>query len=173
MDEWTPTVGGDATYHARRVRILAIRDDNAGIGYRGRQKWVSIQCLSEPAGRSNTPRRPRPANGRDLGDAAAIILRAAGTLDAMYAECARRGMDSKALRKRYAHLNPGMQRMNLGNSLRKILKDKANDGKNRDTGAKTTAAERAGPVTNTDNTARVTHKSRKRGNKRPGNGRAG
>ena len=54
----------------------------------------------------------------DCGDAIAQRLRGMA-LDDLYAEAAKvLAEDEKALRARYAKLNPGMQRMNLGNRMR-------------------------------------------------------
>ena len=62
----------------------------------------------------------------DKGDAVATSLRKL-TLDAVYATAASAtGISKAGLRDRFAHLNPGMQRMNLGNMIRKALKESAN-----------------------------------------------
>lgn len=62
----------------------------------------------------------------DKGDAVAIALRAL-TLDAVYARASvATGLSQVGLRDRFAHLNPGMQRMNLGNMIRKAMKEAAN-----------------------------------------------
>jgi colicin import membrane protein len=54
----------------------------------------------------------------DCNDATAERLRGMA-LDAVYKEAAKTLKEAEAdLRKRYAHLNPGMQRMNLGNRIR-------------------------------------------------------
>jgi len=54
----------------------------------------------------------------DCGDGMAARLRGMA-LEDVYAEAARvLAEDEKALKARYAHLNPGMQRMNLGNRMR-------------------------------------------------------
>jgi len=60
----------------------------------------------------------------DVGDAVAIKLRKAnGNLDALYAMVAEEtGLTKSDLRSRYSHMNPGMQRMNLGNVLRGAAK---------------------------------------------------
>ncbi len=61
------------------------------------------------------------ATGRktsDIGDATAELLRGK-TLDEVYRLAAKKlGVDEQALRARYAKLNPGMVRMNLGNRMR-------------------------------------------------------
>jgi len=62
----------------------------------------------------------------DKGDSVAVALRAL-TLDGVYAKAsAATGLSQVGLRDRFAHLNPGMQRMNLGNMIRKALKETAN-----------------------------------------------
>jgi hypothetical protein len=62
----------------------------------------------------------------DKGDAVAVALRRL-TLDAVYATASSAtGISQVGLRDRFAHLNPGMQRMNLGNMIRKALKESAN-----------------------------------------------
>lgn len=54
----------------------------------------------------------------DNGDRVATTLREV-TLEQVYKICARElGESVEALKTRYSHLNPGMQRMNLGNKLR-------------------------------------------------------
>ena len=61
----------------------------------------------------------------DNGDLTAQLLRAY-TLDETYAYVAiATGVSSDSLKARYRHLNPGMQRMNLGNVLRKARKEYA------------------------------------------------
>ena len=54
----------------------------------------------------------------DNGDGVASTLRAVA-LEQVYKICAREiGESIEALKTKYGHLNPGMQRMNLGNRLR-------------------------------------------------------
>jgi len=70
-------------------------------------------------------------NSLDNGDKAAKALRDL-TLDQIYKEVARNVKEDleaanieeaeKILRKKYGHLNPGMQRMNLGNRFRAALR---------------------------------------------------
>ena len=61
----------------------------------------------------------------DNGDLTAQLLRAY-TLDETYAYVAiATGVSADSLKARYRHLNPGMQRMNLGNVLRKARKEYA------------------------------------------------
>ena len=62
----------------------------------------------------------------DKGDGVALALRQL-TLDGVYAKASSAtGISQVGLRDRFAHLNPGMQRMNLGNMIRKALKETAN-----------------------------------------------
>lgn len=61
----------------------------------------------------------------DNGDDVATKLRGK-TLDEVYAHAAKALKEpEKDLRAKYKHLNPGMQRMSLGNRLRKVLNAKA------------------------------------------------
>lgn len=61
----------------------------------------------------------------DNGDDVATKLRGK-TLDDVYAYASKQLKEpEKELRKKYEHLNPGMQRMSLGNRLRKIANAKA------------------------------------------------
>lgn len=61
----------------------------------------------------------------DNGDDVATKLRGK-TLDEVYAHAAKQLKEpEKDLRKKYEHLNPGMQRMSLGNRLRKVANAKA------------------------------------------------
>lgn len=63
----------------------------------------------------------RTASGRpvyDTGDKVASILRGK-TLDEQYAAAAKvLDQSAKSLRKQYEHLNPGQQRMAIGNRMR-------------------------------------------------------
>jgi hypothetical protein len=56
---------------------------------------------------------------RDNGDTVAIILRSCTSLDDVYKTASKHlGVPESTLREKYAHLNNGQQRMNLGNRLR-------------------------------------------------------
>jgi hypothetical protein len=60
----------------------------------------------------------------DIGDGTAKQLRGLD-LDKVYAIAAKAlGTPEKELRAKYAHLNPGMQRMNLGNKMRAAANSK-------------------------------------------------
>lgn len=61
----------------------------------------------------------------DCGDQLALKLRGAD-LDDIYEKAAKTlGESERSLKSRYSHLNPGMQRMNLGNRLRAALANAA------------------------------------------------
>lgn len=62
----------------------------------------------------------------DKGDDVALQLRGQ-TLDQTYGYAASvTGHSVKDLKSRFEHLNPGMQRMNLGNMIRKVQREAAN-----------------------------------------------
>jgi hypothetical protein len=62
----------------------------------------------------------------DKGDAIAVMLRGQ-PLETTYKDAAAAtGIAIASLKDRFAHLNPGMQRMNLGNMIRKAMKETAN-----------------------------------------------
>lgn len=67
----------------------------------------------------------KKAGVTDIGDEVAVMLRECETLDQVY-ECASLyvGLSVQHLKSRYGHLNPGQQRMNLGNKMRHTLKGK-------------------------------------------------
>ncbi len=59
----------------------------------------------------------------DIGDKTAELLRGK-SLDQIYKLAAKKlGEDEQQLRERYKHLNPGMQRMSIGNRLRAASKE--------------------------------------------------
>jgi hypothetical protein len=63
----------------------------------------------------------KTASGRkaiDIADSVATQLRGADLTDAYRAASEATGLTQKALKAKYEHLNPGMQRMNLGNLIR-------------------------------------------------------
>lgn len=56
---------------------------------------------------------------RDIGDDIACMLRSCDTLERVYGAAAEYlGVSSPELKAKYGHLNPGQQRMNLGNRMR-------------------------------------------------------
>lgn len=58
----------------------------------------------------------------DNGDAVALMLRGAD-LDTVYKIGAKElGVSEQELRTKYAHLNPGQQRMNVGNRVRAAIR---------------------------------------------------
>jgi hypothetical protein len=62
----------------------------------------------------------------DKGDAIAVMLRGQ-PLETTYKDAAAAtGIAIVSLKDRFAHLNPGMQRMNLGNMIRRAMKEAAN-----------------------------------------------
>ena len=62
----------------------------------------------------------------DKGDAIAVMLRGQ-PLETTYKDAAAAtGIALASLKDRFAHLNPGMQRMNLGNMIRRAMKESAN-----------------------------------------------
>lgn len=62
----------------------------------------------------------------DKGDAIAVMLRGQ-PLETTYKDAAAAtGIAIASLKDRFAHLNPGMQRMNLGNMIRRAMKESAN-----------------------------------------------
>lgn len=65
-------------------------------------------------------RKERAKSGeRDVGDEVAVKLRGAGSLDDVYRVGAEYlGVPEEELRAKYGHLNPGQQRMNIGNRMR-------------------------------------------------------
>ena len=58
----------------------------------------------------------------DKGDAIALALRGADLITVYKDVAAATGTAIVELRERFAHLNPGMQRMNLGNMLRRATR---------------------------------------------------
>ena len=58
----------------------------------------------------------------DKGDAIALALRGADLITVYKDVAAATGTAIAELRERFAHLNPGMQRMNLGNMLRRATR---------------------------------------------------
>jgi len=73
-------------------------------------------------------KRVRTAAGAlsyDNGDKVARLLRSKDTSEVYKLAAEALGESARSLRKQYGHLNPGMQRMNLGNRMRKALRNKA------------------------------------------------
>lgn len=94
----------------------------------------AAKAPKEPKPKSDKPRLVSPdltryavaddvvtASGRkaiDVGDEVATQLRGSDLSDVYKAASEATGVSQKALREQYGHLNPGMQRMNLGNRIR-------------------------------------------------------
>ena len=57
----------------------------------------------------------------DKGDAVALQLRGMTLIEVYKFVAAQTGLGLKDLTARFEHLNPGMQRMNLGNMIRKVV----------------------------------------------------
>jgi hypothetical protein len=68
-----------------------------------------------------------PGGGKSFNNGDDVATKLAGKdLDSVYSYAAKTlKVEEKELRSKYKHLNPGMQRMNLGNRLRKGLNAKA------------------------------------------------
>jgi hypothetical protein len=106
--------GSQVKARARDVRIA----DEGGITNRrvGDRKYDCSKYVRKVNGKTNVS-----ASGNatmDNGDALAKKLRGV-ELDEVYAEASKiLGESQAALKAKYQHLNPGMQRMNLGNRMR-------------------------------------------------------
>jgi hypothetical protein len=61
----------------------------------------------------------------DKGDGVAVTLRTMDLLSVYAAVSNTTGTSMADLRERFSHLNPGMQRMNLGNMMRRALREAA------------------------------------------------
>lgn len=99
--------------------------------------YVPVGAVSEaPVSRNKYGRQPTKAavdrrerqksdQVRDNGDEVAVLLRVCGTIDAVYVAASKYlGVPESELRSKYAHLNPGQQRMNCGNRMRALFKKK-------------------------------------------------
>ena len=97
---------------------LPIEDRKNGVVYSGYlPQYVSYSTVTK----SGDVKR-----SIDKGDAVALALRPL-TLEQVVAHVSKAtGISQAGLRERFGHLNVGMQRMNLGNMLRKALKETAN-----------------------------------------------
>lgn len=77
-----------------------------------------VRIRTEFAGRAPTKSAEdrRKSGAQDVGDEVAQLLRES---DDIYATAAKfLGIEAPDLRAKYGHLNPGQQRMNLGNRMR-------------------------------------------------------
>lgn len=79
-----------------------------------------VSTFARPPTQAEADRKERTAKGqKDVGDPVAVKLREAKSLDDVYRIGAEfLEMQVEDLKKRYAHLNPGQQRMNVGNKMR-------------------------------------------------------
>lgn len=106
--------GSQVKARARDVRIA----DEGGLTNRriGNRRYDCSNYVRKIGGKTNVSNSGNAT--MDNGDALAKKLRGAA-LEDVYAEAAKvLGESVSALQARYKHLNPGMQRMNLGNRMR-------------------------------------------------------
>lgn len=106
--------GSQVKARERDVRIA----DEGGITNRrvGDRKYDCSRYVRKVGGKPNLSNAGNAT--MDNGDAVAKRLRGAA-LEDVYAEAAKvLGESVSALQAKYKHLNPGMQRMNLGNRMR-------------------------------------------------------
>lgn len=89
------------------------------------QYWATDSLRPAPAKVASpmlAPGKPRQARPAGDLDSVAQALRDCHGLDALLAYAASRGYpDCDDLRAKISHLNPGLQRMNVGNRLRRFL----------------------------------------------------
>jgi hypothetical protein len=112
---------------AANARFAALRERTKGQPRRRKIKSRIDRVSSRPYRAPSEPRAARPGH-KDSPAAPrtkktgpdALATRLSGlTLDAIYTEAAIvLGTPEADLRAKYGHLNPGMQRMNLGNRMR-------------------------------------------------------
>lgn len=87
----------------------------------GRVDALYLQFYQKTA-RASLGSAGRVIRSMDNGDSVAQRLRTM-TFDEIYAYAAGAvGQSERSLRERFAHLNAGMQRMNLGNMVRRVMK---------------------------------------------------
>lgn len=111
--------GSQVKARARDVRFA----DEGGITNRrvGDRKYDCSRYVRKVNGKANLSNSGNAT--MDNGDALAKKLRGAA-LEDVYAEAAKvLGESVSALQAKYKHLNPGMQRMNLGNRMRAASAD--------------------------------------------------
>lgn len=103
----------------RSVRpVLPVEERKNGVVYAG--------YLAQYEAYRTTTRAGLTKRSIDKGDAVALALRPL-ELDQVIAHVSKAtGVSQVSLRERFGHLNVGMQRMNLGNMLRRALKESAN-----------------------------------------------
>lgn len=104
----------------KRRAARATRKRNGGKG--AARKHEDKVALHPDLERYKTGKTEDGRRTLDIGDATAKRLRGLD-LDAVYKAAGKAlGETEKDLRARYRHLNPGMQRMNLGNRMRAAAK---------------------------------------------------
>lgn len=124
------------TPRARKADTAAAKAEAKGAARKGAAKpekaakpvtatGGGIDALKEAAKRYQHNKEVKTAGGHvsvNNGDELAVRLQGK-TLDEVYAFAAKQlKVDEAELRTRYAHLNVGMQRMNLGNKVRAAAK---------------------------------------------------
>lgn len=130
--------GNLATINSIKGRWVNITEDGSdkprNIGTKDISATASVN-VEGPAGRKNGIVPARYLDGyakvklgdgivtRDNGDDVAILLRGKELYDVIEVVAHKLGVTHKELRGRFGHLNPGQQRMCLGNMLRKALRD--------------------------------------------------
>lgn len=84
---------------------------------------MSIKAILSGRTISQAQAQARARGDKDIGDPVALMLREAKTLDEVYVKGAEfLGVPVDELRAKYAKLNPGQQRMNIGNRMRSKYK---------------------------------------------------
>ena len=81
---------------------------------------VAAKPYQKDPTKADLARAERASQGvKDAGDEVALLLREAKSLEDVYKIGAKYlSMKAQDLKDRYAHLNPGQQRMNVGNKMR-------------------------------------------------------
>lgn len=96
---------------AKAKKSAKVRDPNA-------RRVVLIKGVKHDVTHYRTTKTATGNSSLDCGDSLAKTLQGQ-ELDEVYRQAAKQlGETERALRERYAKLNPGMQRMNLGNRMR-------------------------------------------------------
>lgn len=121
------TQGGWALHNGQRVQTWRVILPMVYVTRGSHEYQVPIAALQPAPEVAPTTvagmHRTKRASGRvgyDTGDRAATILRKAKDLEGMHKICEQYGLEG--LRAKYGHLPPGLQRMAVGNALRKFLK---------------------------------------------------
>lgn len=114
-----------AKAEAEKLKAKAIREAERAAARAAREAAGTLgKTVPADLSRYSVNKEVKTAGGHasvDIGDALATRLRGMA-LDAVYKEAAKTLKVSETdLRAKYLHLNPGMQRMNLGNRMRAEL----------------------------------------------------